>query len=92
MSGEQEVPDASSASSLFFVRHFGEREDGQDVLMEFAKLYRGLSPFVNLYVTLCSSCLGWVGTKVQPDDALAKLNLATFLQRSIQKNRLGPRN
>ena len=60
--------------------------------MEFAKLYRGLSPFVNLYVTLCICCLGWIGNKEQPDAALAKLNLATFQQRAIHKNRMGPRN
>ena len=74
------------------MRHFKDREDGYDVLMDFSKQYRSLSPFVNLYVTLCSSCLDWVGTKVQPDEALSRLNLATFLQRAIHKNRVGPRN
>ena len=89
---KMEVPDQDSASSLQFVRHFGEREGGCAALMGFSKAYKGLSPFVNLYVTLCSSCLGWIGTKVQPEDALTRLNLASFLQRSIHKNRVGPKN
>jgi len=88
---DQEVPDSEDTKELFFVKPFGEREDGFEVLMDFSKQYKGLSPFVNLYVTLCCSCLGWIGGKVPADDALTKLNLASYLQRSIHKNKLGPR-
>lgn len=74
------------------MKHFSQRDDSLDILMNFSKLYKGMSPFINLYVTLCLSCLGWFGTKVPIEDASTKLNLATFLQRSVHKNRLGPRN
>ena len=93
-----QLPDATIKQSadgedtLFFIKHFAEKEDGQEVLQEFSKNYRGLTPFVNLYVTLCVTSLGWCGGRVPADDVLTKLNQASFLQRGIYKNRLGPRN
>lgn len=87
-----DLPDTERGQELFFVKHFGEREDGYEVLNNFSKNFKGFTPFVNLYVILCYSCLGWIGSKVPVDDALTKLNLAMFLQRSLHKNRLGARN
>lgn len=87
-----ELPDSDQGQELFFVKYFGEREDAYAVLTDFSKNLKGFTPFVNLYVTLCITCLGWLGTKVPVDDALTKLNLATFLQRKIFQNKLGVRN
>ena len=74
-----DIPDTDSAQDLFFVKHFGDRQDGYDILMNFSKQYKGLSPLINLYTILCVTCLGWCGNKVTVDDATTKLNLATFL-------------
>jgi hypothetical protein len=63
-----------------------------ETLKNFSKEYKGLTPFVNLYLTLCITSLGWCGTKVPADEVLTLLNMATFLQRSIHKNKLGARN
>lgn len=87
-----EVPDSETSNQLFFVKHFAMREDGYDTLKNFSKEYKGLTPFVNLYITLCITSLGWCGTKVPADEVHSYLNMATFLQRSIHKNKLGPRN
>ena len=74
------------------MKHFADGEDGHEILMNFSKQYKGLSPFINQYVTLCSTCLGWAGSKVPIETAVTMLNLATYLQRSTYKNRLGPKN
>ena len=87
-----ELPDSDNHEDLFFAKHFGEKEDALTILSDFSKNYKGLSPFINLYVTLCITSLDWVGSKVPVDDVHTKLNLAMYLQRSVHKNRLGARD
>ena len=73
------MPDLDRNQDLFFVKYFGEKENAHSILSDFSKNYKGFTPFVNLYVVLCVTCLGWLGAQVPLDDALTKLNLATFL-------------
>ena len=69
------MKNADSEHTLFFVKHFSDKENGQEILIDqFSKTYRGLTPFVNLYVALCVTSLGWCGPRVSAEDVLTKLN------------------
>ena len=69
-----DLPDESKATDLYFVKHFADKENGCETLMSFSSKYRSMSPFVNLYVTLCATSLGWVANQIPVEDAMTKLN------------------
>ena len=50
-----------------------------------------MSPLVNLYFCLCVSALNWCPRYFAAEDVKQKLDQATFLQRSIHRNKLQPK-
>jgi hypothetical protein len=58
---------------------FGKRTDGLDVLLDFVKKFKTMTPFVSIYAALCISCLDWCPTRIQADKVLEMLNFARFL-------------